>query len=51
MHGMISIKIYHIKERRRDWKLKEEALDDIPWRNGFLKFLWLCPKTDYVIVT
>jgi len=24
-----------LKERRRYWKLKEEALDDTVWRTGF----------------
>ena len=41
----------NLKERRRDWKLKEEALDHALWRTRFVKLLWICPKTDYVIVT
>jgi hypothetical protein len=31
-----------LKERRRYWKLKEEALD----RTVFWKRLWTCHKTD-----
>jgi len=34
----------NLKERRRDWKLKEEAVDHTPWRTGFVKSLWICPK-------
>jgi hypothetical protein len=41
----------NLKEMRRDWMLKEEALDYSPWRTRFVKLQWICPKTDFVIVT
>jgi len=31
----------NLKERRRDWKLKEDALDHTPWRTRFVKLLWI----------
>jgi len=41
----------NLKERRRDWKLKEEALDHTAWRTLFVKLIWIYPKTSYLIVT
>lgn len=41
----------NLKEMRRDWMLKEEALDYTPWRTRFVKLQLICPKTDYVIFT
>jgi hypothetical protein len=35
------------KEKRRYWKLKEEALDRTLWKTGFGRALRTCRKTDY----
>jgi hypothetical protein len=36
-----------LKEKKRYWKLKEEALDRTLSRTRFWKRLWTCRKTDY----
>jgi hypothetical protein len=39
-----------LKENKRSWNLKGEALDCTVWRTGFGKWLCSCCMTDYGIM-